>query len=383
MKKIIFFSSTRADFGLLSKLIKKVQSKSKNTKVIVFGNHFLKKFGYSFNEIKESKLKNIIKVYTFSSKTDDENIIKNFSKTIIKIGKKLNNLKPSIIVLLGDRYETLAVAISAMLNRIPIAHIAGGELTAGAFDDSIRHSISKMAHIHFTSHQAYKNRLIQLGENKNRIFNYGGLGVANIKKSKLMKKKQVLNELGITPKDKYVVITFHPITLDKNRSTQYFLNLLACLEKFKTIYKIFTFPNSDNESDQLIKALVKFKKKNNNVLIYKSLGQIKYFSVLKFSLGLIGNSSSGILEAPSFKVPVLNIGDRQKGRIMSKNIINSNYSIKKINRSLKKFFSKSFRKSLLKYNNIFYKKNTIEKTAEKILSLKNIDIKKNFFDIKL
>lgn len=382
MKKIIFFSSTRADFGLLSELIKKVQSKSKNTKIIISGNHFLKKFGYSFNEIKESKLRNIVKIPTFSSKTDDKNIIKNFSKTIIKIGKKINNLKPTIIVLLGDRYETLAVAISAMLNRIPIAHISGGELTAGSFDDSIRHSISKMAHIHFTSHQIYKNRLIQLGENKKNIFNYGGLGAANIQRLKLMKKKKVCNELGITPKDNYVVITFHPVTLARKNSLQYFQNLLTCLKKFKKIYKIFSFPNSDNESSQLIKALIKFKKKNNNVLIYKSLGQKKYFSVLKFSSGLIGNSSSGILEAPSLKIPVLNIGDRQDGRITSKNIINSNYSVKSINMSLKRFFSNNFKKNLVKCNNIFYKKNTVEKIAKKILSLKKIEIKKNFCDIK-
>ena len=261
MRKIAFFSGSRADFGLLSNLIKAVQKKEKNTYLIASGSHFSKKYGFTFEEIKNDKIKNIIKAPINISNKNDLSIIKNFSSATNVIGKKLDILNPSLIVLLGDRYETLAVAVAAMIKRIPIAHFNGGELTEGAYDDSIRHSITKISHIHFTSHEIYKKRLIQMGENKKNIFNYGSLGAFTAKHEKLLEKKEVLKKLNLKKNDKYLVITFHPITLDKKLSKKYFKNLISILDDYKNVYKIFTFPNLDNESNEIIKILNKYKKK--------------------------------------------------------------------------------------------------------------------------
>ena len=380
-KKIVFFTGSRADFGLLSNLIKKVQKKISNTYLIVSGTHFSKKYGFTLNEIKNEKIRNIIKAPVDINKTNDLSIVKNFSNTAKTIGKKINNLKPNLFVVLGDRYETLAASIAAMMNRIPIVHINGGELTEGAYDDSIRHSVSKMSHIHFTSHKIYKKRLIQMGENKKNIYNFGSLGASSSKHDKLFNKKEILDQLKIITNCKYFVITFHPVTLDKKLSKKYFKNLLDCLSKYKNIYKIFTFPNADNESSELINIIKKYKKKHSNVLIFKSLGKKKYFSLIKYSSGLIGNSSSGILEAPTFKIPILNIGDRQKGRLCAKSIVNCGYSKKKIKSNLHKILSKKFCTKINKTKNIFYKKNTVINIANKLIAINNITLKKKFFDI--
>tara|TARA_B100001057_G_scaffold117896_1_gene116439 strand:- start:4814 stop:5962 length:1149 start_codon:yes stop_codon:yes gene_type:complete len=380
-KKIVFFTGSRADFGIMSKLIKLVQKKKSNTKLIVSGNHFSKNYGYTFNEIRKEKIKNIVKASANNDKTEDISILKSFSEIILKTGKQLKILRPSLFVVLGDRYEALAGTIAAMLQRIPIAHINGGELTEGAYDDFIRHSISKMSHIHFTSHKTYKKRLIQLGENKKNIFNYGSLGASLTKDYKLLNKSEILTELKIKNFDKYFVITFHPITLEKKKSKKYFQNLLDCLTEYKNINFIFTFPNADNESNEIINTLKKFKKKNNKIAIFKSLGVKKYFSLIKYSSGLIGNSSSGILEAPTFKIPILNIGDRQKGRLCARSVLNSNYTKKNIKSNLNKILSKSFHKNIKKTKNPFYKKNTVINITNKLLSVDSIKLKKKFFDI--
>ena len=268
-----------------------------------------------------------------------------------------------------------------MLQRVPIAHINGGELTEGAYDDFIRHSISKMSQIHFTSHEIYKKRLIQMGEIKKNIFNYGSLGAYLTKNTKLLNKKQILKKIKIKNLNKYFVITFHPITLEKKNSKKYFKNLLDCLVKYKDFNLIFTFPNADNESKDIISFLKKFKKRYRNIIIFKSMGIKNYFSLIKYSSGLIGNSSSGILEAPTFKIPILNIGDRQKGRIYAPSILNSDYTKKNIEINLKKILSYNFRKNLRKTKNIFYKKNTVVNIANKLINIDNITLKKKFFDI--
>ena len=359
----------------------KVQKRLKNTSLIVSGSHLSKNFGYTIDEILKGNTKNIVKVPILSKTSDDLSVAKTFSKAVDSVAKHLQKIKPSLFVVLGDRYEVLAASISAMINRIPIAHIHGGEITEGAFDDFIRHSISKMSQIHFTAHKEYKRRLVQLGEKKNNIFNYGGLGAAKIKKIQLLSKREILNSLRLKQNKKYIVITYHPNTLDKKLTSIYFNYLLNSLKKFKGIEKIFTFPNFDNENETIISQIEKFKKKNSNVKIFKSLGSIKYLSLIKYSSGVIGNSSSGILEAPSFKIPVLNIGDRQKGRVLAKNIINSGNKEKDINKGLKKLFSRKFLNNIKNTKNPFYKKNTVENISNKLIKYKNKNLKKKFYDI--
>ena len=329
-KKIVFFTGSRADYGLLRDLIKTIQKKKNiETKVIVSGSHLSKKFGFTLNEILSDRIKNLKKIDILKNKSDDYSIALSFSEAVKKISKQILSTNPDLLVLLGDRYEVLAAAVSATICRIPIAHIHGGEITEGAYDDAIRHSISKMSHIHFPIHETYKKRLIQLGENPKTIFNYGGLGASTIQSMKLFKKQELEKQIKLQLNKKYFVVTFHPVTLEKNKSKKDFYKLLMSLKRFKKNIKKFSFPNSDNENDYLIKMIKKFVMKNDFSYYFKSLGQKKYLSLLKYSSGIIGNSSSGILEAPSFKIPIINIGDRQRGRIQAKSILNCNPQEKK------------------------------------------------------
>ena len=382
-KKIIFFTGSRADYGLMRDIIINIQRKTKiKNNVIVSGSHLSKKFGYTINEIILDKIKNIKSIQILQKKSDDINIANNFSLAVKKISNLLNVSKPSLLVLLGDRYEVLAAAVSAMICRIPIAHIHGGEVTEGAFDDAIRHSISKMSHIHFTTHIKHKKRLMQLGENPKKIFNFGGPGASAIESMKLLKKIEIEKNIRIKLDKEYFLITFHPVTLEKDRALKDFGELLKSLKGFTKVTQIFSFPNSDNENDILIKVLKKYIRENKNAFYVKSLGQKKYLSLLKYSSGIIGNSSSGILEAPSFKIPTLNIGDRQKGRIQAKSILNCMPIKNEISKMIIKMFSKSFKKKISKTKNPFFKKNTIINISKELLKFKSENLKKQFFNIK-
>ena len=266
-----------------------------------------------------------------------------------------------------------------MSHRIPIAHIHGGEVTTGAIDDSIRHSISKLSHLHFPIHDDYRKRLIQLGENPKTIFNFGGLGAYSIKKTKFKSKKELEKILKIDLKKKIFLITFHPTTLEKNKSKYQISNLLSALEKFKDVIKIFTSTNFDHENDIINKEISNFVKKNKNAFFFSSLGHLNYISLLKNTDVVIGNSSSGVLETPSLGVPTVNIGNRQDGRIMSKNIINSKYDKKTITDKIIKALSMN-KKKLQKIESPFYKENTPQNISKKII-LFEYNIKKIFFDL--
>ena len=266
-----------------------------------------------------------------------------------------------------------------MSHRIPIAHIHGGEVTTGAIDDSIRHSISKLSHLHFPIHDDYKKRLIQLGESPKTIFNFGGLGAYSIKNTKFKSKHDLENELKIKLDKKIFLITFHPTTLEKNKSKYQILNLLSALNKFKNVIKIFTSSNFDHENKIIQDKVLNFTRKNRNTFFYSSLGHLNYVSLMKISTLVIGNSSSGVLETPSLGIPTINIGNRQEGRIISDNIINSKYEknniIKNINKALS--FDK---KKLFKNGSPFYKTNTPKKIANKIIYYR-CNLKKNFKDL--
>ncbi len=375
MKKILFISSSRADYGLLRDVILQTQKINKQTYLLVTGSHLSNSFGNTFSEIKKDKINNIIKKKLLNNKFNDQNISQYISKSINLTTDVIIKKKPNVVVILGDRYELLGSAIAAMAFRIPIAHIHGGEVTQGAFDDSIRHSISKLSHLHFPVHDKYKKRLIQLGEHPKTIFNYGGLGAHTISKLKLLTRSQLQKKLKINFCDKIVIVTFHPVTLEKNKSKFQIKNLIKFLNTLEDMTIIITSPNFDNESDVLKKQFIKFQKKEN-VYFFKSLGNKTYISLMKIAYFLIGNSSSGILETPSFGTPTINIGNRQNGRILSKNIINCDYDYK----SIYKAFNQK-RKKQNKIQNPFFKKNTPKNIAKKLLNFK-FEIKKNFYDLK-
>ena len=375
MKKILFISTSRADYGLLKELIVETQKLNRETFLLISGSHLSKEFGKTISEIKKDKIKNIIQKKILDKKfkgTDTSNYLIKSIKITRDVIKKL---KPDVLIILGDRYEMLGSAIAAMVFRIPIAHIHGGEITQGALDDSIRHSITKFSHLHFPIHEQYRKRLIQLGENPKSIFNFGGLGAHAISKTRVLNKKELEKKLKINFNKKIILVTFHPVTLEKNESKNQIQNLIKFLNTLNDYIIIVTSPNFDNEAHIIKKELLRLVKKRENHYYFDSLGSQSYISLMKIAYLVIGNSSSGVLETPSFGTKTINIGNRQSGRIISDNIINCDYNFSSIQEAFLKVLKKS-----KKTSNPFFKKNTPSKIAKKILSYK-YNLKKNFYDI--
>ena len=315
MRKICVVTSTRADYGIMSRLIEMMHNDPEiDLQLIATGMHLSEKFGHTVDEIKIP----VIKKIDIEIEKDPSHSL---SITIEKFSKVLKDLKSDLVLILGDRYEILGVAIASMLNNIPIAHIHGGETTQGAIDEAIRHSITKMSHLHFTSCEEYRKRVIQLGENPKRVFNVGSLGVENIKTVSLMSKEELEKSIDFKFGQKNLLVTFHPVTLEGN-STQQFKELLSALKELENTNIIITAPNSDSGNEELFRLIGEFVQNNSNVKYIKSLGMVRYLSAIQYVDAVVGNSSSGIVEVPSFKKPTINIGNRQKGRIQAKSVIN-------------------------------------------------------------
>ncbi len=379
MNRILYVSSSRADYGLLRNLIIETQKLNPETYLLVTGSHLSKEYGKTISEIKKDKIKKIICKKILDRKFNENKISSYIQRSIEVTSQVIQKLKPNTLVVLGDRYELLGCAIAATINRIPITHLHGGEVTKGAYDDAIRHCISKLSHLHFPAHNKYKKRLIQLGEESKNIFNFGGLGAYSIKNTNFKSKSELEKVLKIKLNKKIFLITFHPTTLEENESKYQILNLLSALDKFKDVIKIFTSPNFDNENEIINKKILSFVKSNKNAFFYKSLGHLNYISLMKISTLVIGNSSSGVIETPNLGIPTINIGSRQKGRIISKNIIGSKYEKHYIIQNIKKALSID-KKKLLKNRSLFYKKNTPKNIALKIMTHK-YDLKKEFKDL--
>ena len=305
------------------------------------------------------------------------------SKCIVETSKILKTLRPDLVIVLGDRYEILSSTISAHLCRIPVAHIHGGEVTHGVIDDAFRHSITKMSHIHFVANAIYKKRVIQLGESPKNIYVVGGLGVDSISKTNFLTKHELEKKFNIKFNKINFIVNFHPETLNKNLAKKQIRELLSALKKLKNTSLIFTMPGADLESQIIIKLIKKFTKKNKNAYFFKSFGQVNYFSLLKQIDGMIGNSSSGLLEMPYFKKGTINIGERQSGRLIAKSVINTKIEKNKIFLSIKKLLSKSFQKTIKNSNHPYGKPGASEKITKilKKINPKKIN-KKVFFDIK-
>ncbi len=384
MKKILVFTTSRADFGLLKNLILKLR-KNYKTEVVVSGTHLSKNFGYTLEEIKDSKI-NIYKSIKWKNFEDSYlNITKNFSYTLVNASKILNTKKFDLIFLLGDRYETLSVAIAAHLARIPIAHIHGGEVTSGIIDDAFRHSITKLSHLHFVSHKDYKNRVAQLGEDKKNIHIVGGLGIDSIKNTKLLKRSKLEKILGIKFLKKNIIINFHPETLNPNQAKKQINEILGALDSFKDINKIFTMPGADLENSFILKKIKSYVFKNKNSFIFKSLGQEVYLSLLNQIDFMLGNSSSGILEMPYFKKVTINLGERQTGRIKSKSIIETRIEKNEIVRKIHNFYNGKYKINIKRSRNLFGKGNSSNKIIKilKKKKIKNLIKKKRFIDLKI
>ena len=383
-KTIYIVTGSRADYGLLKNLITEINKSNKfELTLIVTGQHLSKKYGNTYKEIKNDFGKSIKFIDIKVNNSEVNSILKSISIGITKVGKYFVSKKPDLLIILGDRYEMLSFAVAALFNKVIIAHIHGGELTQGSIDDTIRHTISKFSNYHFVATKPYKKRVVQLGENPKKVFLVGGLGSENVKNISYLDKKGLEKNLNIKFKKNNFLITFNSFLDDKISVKVAIRNMFKALNKFKNTNYIFTFPNSDLESNNIIKMIINFSKKNKNAYCFKSLGVQRYLSCMKICNVVVGNSSSGILEAPSLKTPTINIGNRQNGRIKAKSVIDCNYSSLGIQKAIKKALSKKFQKKIKNIKNPYYKKNTsikIMNIIEQILKNK-ITIKK-FYDIR-
>ena len=385
MIKLCTVTGSRAEFFILKNLILKLQNKKKiSHSLLVTGSHNSKFFGKTVNDIKKENIK-ISGLIDLNIKGDSSSeISKYFSLGIKKFSKKLLSLKPDLVMVLGDRYEIFSVAIAAYLNNIPIIHIYGGETTEGSLDECIRHSITKLSKIHFVSTKKYFDRVKQLGENPEYIFNVGSMGVEAIKNHKIIKENRLEKILNLKFSKKNILMTFHPeTTITKKENIKNLNECLKCIKKLKNTTTIITMPGADHNYKIIFSILKKFSRENKDVYLFKSLGHDYFFSICRIVDLMIGNSSSGIIEMPSFQKPTVNIGKRQLGRIQAKSVINVDFQARKISNAIKKAFSKKFINSISRINNPYKKNNSSDKIINVIekINLKKLNSKK-FFDYK-
>lgn len=386
MKKVCVVTGTRAEYGLLKSLIGRIDNDSElELQLVVTGMHLSPEFGLTYREIEQDGFCITERNEMLLSSDTPAGITKSIGLGVIGFADIFVRIKPDIVVLLGDRYEALAAAMAAMVHRIPIAHIHGGELTMGAIDDAIRHSITKMSTLHFASTEEYRKRIIQLGESPERVFFVGALGVENVKIQQLLNKEELTESIEFPLDKPYVMVTFHPVTLENSTAEKQFEDLLVALDRFKEYRVIFTKANADTDGRIINQKIDEYVSQNKDrTIAVTSLGMVRYLSALKYCEMVIGNSSSGIVEAPSFKIPTVNIGDRQLGRTRAISVIDCGNSTEDIVAAMNMARAMNEENKLDDVINPYEG----EETSKRIVSiirkyvLDGIQIKKEFYDIE-
>ena len=385
MRKICVVTGTRAEYGLLSRLMRLIkESDQTELQIIATNMHLSPKYGNTYQEIEKDGFVIDKKIPILNEEKDDANAtIKSMAKALSGFADAYDELKPGLVVVLGDRYEILAAATAALIESIPIAHIHGGEITEGAYDDAIRHSITKMSHLHFTSTEEYRRRVIQLGEQPERVFYVGALGVENITSIPLMAKEEVEESIGFMIDRNTILVTYHPVTLSRVDVKTLIKDFLSALQERTNLRIVFTMPNSDNGGSIISKEIEQFVARNNDrAICFKSLGIKRYLSLMKQVSAVVGNSSSGILEAPSFRIPTLNIGDRQTGRVAAESVYNCAPDKVSILTGLDFIFSDAFKEKVAHTVNPYDKSGTAEAIFKVIKSYPLDQLEhKHFFDI--
>ncbi|RHX78280.1 UDP-N-acetylglucosamine 2-epimerase (hydrolyzing) [Leptospira yasudae] len=384
-RKICVVTGTRAEYGLLRLLMHKIQeSKNLELQIVATGMHLSPEFGSTYKEIEADRFTISKKVEMLLSSDTSIGISKSIGLGVISFADVWQDLKPDLIVVLGDRFEIFAATSAALIAKIPVAHIHGGETTEGAFDESIRHSITKMAHLHFTAAEEYKKRVIQLGESPDRVFNVGGLGVDSLRSLELLNRSDLENSLGFKFGSKNLLVTFHPETLESQSPKLQFEELLKALDSLKDTSILFTLPNADTGSREIIDSIHKFVETRKNTIAYTSLGQRRYFSCIQFMDGVVGNSSSGLLEVPSFRKGSVNIGGRQRGRLKAESVIDCEPNENSIRLAIEKLYSKEFQESLANVKNPYGEGDATSKILNVLetVSLERI-LQKKFFDLSV
>lgn len=388
MKKICFITGTRAEYFILSPLMKKVEAHPDfQLQIVATGMHLSPEFGLTYQDIEKDGFVIDEKVEMLLSSDTPEGIAKSMGLAMMSFPSVFRRLQPDILVILGDRYEMLAVASVACVMNLPIAHLHGGEKTEGAFDESIRHSLTKMSYLHFTSTEEYKNRVIQLGEQPERVFNVGALGVENIKETKLLSKEALEESIGFALGEHFALVTFHPVTLEKSTAKEQFSQLLQALEEKDDLKVIFTKANSDTDGRIINEMIDQTIQKNPDKYVgFTSMGLLRYLSAMKYCDFVLGNSSSGLLETPTLKKPTINIGDRQKGRIKALSVIDCLPEKESVLVAMKKAESKGFLEQIEAMENPYGDGTSsvqMIQILERFLLENVIDIKKVFFDLEV
>lgn len=386
MKKVCVITATRAEYGLLKPVMDKiVMSGQLELQIVVTGAHLSPEFGLTYKEIVHDGFQITDKVEMLLSSDTGVGVTKSMAVELMGMADVYGRCNPDLVLVLGDRYEILIAAVAAMMAKIPIAHIHGGEITEGAYDDAIRHSITKMSQLHFTSTKEYRNRVIQMGEQPDRVYHVGALGVENIKQVPLLSKADLQESLGFLLDTDTIMVTYHPVTLEELPSEVQFQNLLDAIGTFQNLKVIFTKANADTDGRIINKMIDEYVEKNQDRCIaFSSLGQVRYLSTLQFCKAVVGNSSSGIIEAPSFGIPTVDIGDRQRGRLAAQTVIHCDCEVADIEKALQKAFSQEFVKEIEKYSNPYEGTNTSQAIVDKIMEKLEcgLDVKKKFYDIK-
>jgi len=384
MRKIAVFTGTRAEYGLLYWVMKSLhESADSELQLLVGGMHLSPEFGYTVTQIEKDGFHITERLEFLLSSDSPVAISKSMGLAIMCAAEAFERHSPDLLVILGDRFESMAIAQAAMIARVPIAHIHGGETTEGLIDEAVRHSITKMSHLHFTAAEAYRKRVIQLGEHPERVFNTGAPGIDSIKKLSLISKDNLSKAVGFNLDKPYFVVTYHPVTLESGGGSISLEYLLAALDQYPEHQLVISYPNADTDGRRLIKILDEYQALNpHRVFLVRSLGQLKYLSVVKHCVAVLGNSSSGLIEAPTFGVPTLNIGNRQKGRLCGETVISCGESKEEVLEGMRKVMDSDFQQYCRLAVNPYGIGNSSEKIVEKLLSysLDNI-IEKSFFNM--
>ena len=346
-RKICVVTGTRAEYGLLRWVMQGIKDEPGLVlQIIATGMHLSPEFGLTYREIENDGFQIDRKVEMLTSSDTPVGIAKSMGLGMIGLADALNELAPDLLVVLGDRFEIFSAVAAALVARIPVAHLHGGETTEGAFDESLRHAITKMSHLHFVAVEEYRQRVIQLGEQPQNVHLVGGLGIDSIKRLKLLERSELEAALGFRLGRRNLLITFHPVTLETATAADQLRELLAAVAELKDTELIFTLPNADTDSRELIHILEQFAAQHANAHLFASLGQLRYLSCIAHVDGVVGNSSSGLLEAPSFGVGTINIGDRQLGRLQAQSVINCLPDRQSIAAALQRLYGEEFRARL-------------------------------------
>lgn len=385
-RTICIVTGTRAEFGLLYWLMKEItDDEALELQLVVTGMHLSPEFGLTYQDIEASGFRIAKKIEILLSSDTPVGIAKSMGLGLISFAEAFAELKPDLLVLLGDRFETLAAAAAATVSRIPVGHIHGGEITEGVMDEAFRHAITKMSWLHFTATEDYRNRVIQLGEHPARVFNTGAPGLDNIRQLPLLAKSELEKALEFPLGKHNLLITFHSVTLEQATAQQQFAQLLQALDDLKDTHLIFTMPNADTDGRIIMQQINDYVAQHHHkARAFTSLGQLKYLSALQYVDAVVGNSSSGLIEAPSFKIATVNIGDRQKGRIMAESVISCPPEHEAIRAAIQKALSPAFKTVLARVQNPYGQAGASTRIKEILKSADlSAELKKTFYNVPI